>query len=85
MSMSNKLHQRIQRLEKSSKLSQVPVMSKNDLIAHAKEIIAAGVEGIESTPQLSNRQIYRMAQEFLLQPTLTTPLPPGGSNHDTDY
>jgi predicted transcriptional regulator len=66
MSMSNKLHHRIQQLEKSSKLSQVPVMSKNDLIAHAEEIIAKGVEGIESTPQLSNTQIYRMAQEFLI-------------------
>jgi hypothetical protein len=64
--MKNELNKRIQRLEKSNKLSQVPAMSKNNLIAHAQDIIAAGVEGIESTPQLSNAQIYRMAQEFLL-------------------
>jgi hypothetical protein len=66
MSMSHKLHQRIRRLEQSENLSPSPAMSKDDLVAYAQDIIAAGVEGIESTPQLSNTQIYRMAQEFLL-------------------
>lgn len=67
MDMKTELNKRIQRLENTIRIDQrKSLMTKDETIVLAKKYIAAGADNNKSTPLLSNAQIYRMAQEFLL-------------------